>query len=233
MRVIGFMRQSVRVEYRQSRIRIISHTHRMPRASKSSNATTTTVAPVVDAALPVEGNVDAPPPSNPIKKRGKKRSKEDTESVVAEPAETTKKRRKIPKEAKKVRAKSAYSFFSSTFRTTETDASAPKVSLGEMSKKCAEAWAKLADKSEYESMAEADRARVSSIRAETAKPKRAPTAYIRFVTEERAKIAASDPSLSFSDLTRRCAEAWKALSTEEKEAWKPPPAAMDPSSQAS
>ena len=47
-------------------------------------------------------------------------------------------------------------------------------------------------------------------------PKKPQTAYLHFMNANRAEVKASDPFLSFGDLTKKLAEMWKALNEEER-----------------
>ena len=155
------------------------------------------------------------PPEDAGKKKKKKkrpRPEEEETTTVTEP-ETKAKKRKAPK---KPRVKSAYAFFVSAWHGSLDEADKKSATLGVLSKRCAEAWKALADKSEYEAKATADRARIQA----EAPPRRPLTAYLRFSIQERIKLKEAEPELTFPQISKRCGEAWKALAPEAKAAWK-------------
>ncbi|ELP89070.1 hypothetical protein EIN_165400 [Entamoeba invadens IP1] len=45
--------------------------------------------------------------------------------------------------------------------------------------------------------------------------------YLRFSQEKRAEVKEANPSLAPKDITKKIADLWKALSAEEKDAYKP------------
>lgn len=55
------------------------------------------------------------------------------------------------------------------------------------------------------------------VRGEEKGPKRARSAYIYFTSDKRAEVKAQNPELKFGDVTKKLAEAWKALSPEDKQ----------------
>ena len=55
---------------------------------------------------------------------------------------------------------------------------------------------------------------------EESKPKRPKTSYVLFSMEERQKISKEFPELKLGDISKKCGEAWKNLSEEEKNIWK-------------
>lgn len=116
---------------------------------------------------------------------------------------------------KKKRAKSAYSFFMAEFRGTDE---MKDVSLGEMSTKTSLAWKALTDKSKYEEMAA--NANQDTERDLPPKPKKAPSGFIRFSMQYRGTLKEEDPKIGFKEMSERCGAAWRALSQEEKDAWK-------------
>eukprot|EP00349_Pseudokeronopsis_sp_Brazil_P003013 CAMPEP_0202956542 /NCGR_PEP_ID=MMETSP1396-20130829/1050_1 /ASSEMBLY_ACC=CAM_ASM_000872 /TAXON_ID= /ORGANISM="Pseudokeronopsis sp., Strain Brazil" /LENGTH=72 /DNA_ID=CAMNT_0049673615 /DNA_START=48 /DNA_END=266 /DNA_ORIENTATION=+ len=56
--------------------------------------------------------------------------------------------------------------------------------------------------------------------AKADKPKRAPSPYINFCTEQRPKLKAANPDASFGDLGKMLGEQWKKLSDSEKAKYK-------------
>jgi len=53
-------------------------------------------------------------------------------------------------------------------------------------------------------------------KAKTDKPKRAPSPYINFCTEQRPKLKEAHPDATFGDLGKMLGEQWKKLSDAEK-----------------
>ena len=184
----------------------------MPRASKSSPSPRQAPPPAAEVTPPVPAAEDASPHAPPA------------------PA----KKRKAPPPKKAKRAKSAYTFFCAEYAVQQADSSVP---FGEMSKRCSQAWKALEDKSKYEQMAEQARLEAAAAApppeaaAESApkakKEKRAPSGYILFCKEKRPLYAGADPNLKFGELSKRCSEAWKALTDEERASYKPVAASAD------
>lgn len=177
----------------------------MVRATKASVKTVAEPpcdAPPAEPPVPCDAASPAQPPA-PCDEP----AKEASTKGKAKPAKTI---------AKKERAKSAYTYFAAEWR--KDNASATPGSLGDTSKRCAAAWKEVEDKSKYEAMAREDKAR--RVAAAPPKPKRAASAFLRFCSAERPKLKASEPELDFKGLSQRLGAAWKALTDEERGAWK-------------
>ncbi len=100
----------------------------------------------------------------------------------------------------------------------------PTLSLGEVSKKCGEAWAALDDHVKITWKDKAEQIK-NSKKEESNEPvvekkKRKPSNYLCFSMEYRKTVIESEPGLSLGEVSKRCGEAWKKLSAEEKETWK-------------
>ena len=112
---------------------------------------------------------------------------------------------------KKVRAKSAYSFFVADFRKSK-----PDLKFGDVTKEAASAWATCADKTVFEAQAKA----FNDARAPVdAKTKRPPSAYILFACDYRSKLKHEQPELSFKELSQMCGSKWKSMLEEERQGW--------------
>jgi high mobility group protein 2-like 1 len=163
------------------------------------------------------------------------------DSSSAAPAATKVKKRgvkgKIDKNEKKrksgTRTPSSYVLFSMEYRKT-VSAESPDLSLGEVSKKCGEAWGQLSvdDKAVWKEKADKCKAekvalqKLENPEATTDKPKRKPSSYLCFSMEYRKKVIEENATLSLGDISKRCGAAWKELPEEEKEMWKKKAAEM-------
>lgn len=94
-----------------------------------------------------------------------------------------------------------------------------KMSLPDQSRKIAGMWATLTDKSQYEELANCDRARYNSEMEQYTPPykiKRPRSSYAFFMKNNRASVAAKNPAKSPRELMVDIACAWKTLTTEER-----------------
>lgn len=101
----------------------------------------------------------------------------------------------------------------------------PTLGLGEVSKKCGEAWSALNEEDKKIWTTKAEGLRAESLAAHTKivgdpKPKRRMSSYLCFSIEERKKILAGNPGLTLGEISKKCGESWKALSDADKEQWK-------------
>tara|TARA_B100000475_G_C14966258_1_gene301982 strand:- start:549 stop:914 length:366 start_codon:yes stop_codon:yes gene_type:complete len=101
----------------------------------------------------------------------------------------------------------------------------PELSLGNVSKKCGEAWSALSAevKAEWKAKADALKLEKSVTIAENSEPlkkKRKPSSYLCFSMEYRKKVIQEEPNLSLGDVSKKCGAAWKSLTEDEREAWK-------------
>ena len=128
-----------------------------------------------------------------------------------------------PPAKKRKRPPSAFQLFATEERA-RLRAAEPELAFGEATRRCAAAWKALADRAPFEARAAEARA-AHEAALPPKRPKRAPTAFIRFSAEERKRLRAAEPELAFGEVARRCAAAWKALDDEARRAWAPPPAA--------
>ena len=145
----------------------------------------------------------------PSKPRKKRKTDEETKS----------------KKSKKPRAPSSYVLFAIEYRNSHKEENKEKT-LGEVSKLCGEAWKKLSDdeKGHWKSKSDALRVELEKsippVSEEEKKPKRSPTSYVLFSMEERQKILKEYPNLKLGEVSKKCGEAWKALTDEKRNEWK-------------
>ena len=163
---------------------------------------------------------------------------EDTEQPVIETSKVesdptpekaakvkTRKRKAETKKKGAPRAPSSYVLFSMEFRSTNKDKYS-ELSLGDVSKKCGEAWQTLSEeeKNVWKEKSNAKRKELlDSIPVSEVEPKKAkrqPSSYVLFALQERKKILSEFPSLKLGEVSKKCGEAWQALSDEDKNAWK-------------
>lgn len=133
---------------------------------------------------------------------------------------------KKPRKAKTgTRTPSSYVLFSMDYRKV-ISAENPELSLGEVSKKCGEAWSTLDDVSKADWKLKADalknekRSAIAAVDTEEPKKKRKPSSYLCFSMMHRKVVLEAEPGLSLADVSRRCGAAWKELSDEQKNEWK-------------
>lgn len=190
----------------------------MPPKRKRASKTEETIAPVVNE--PEE-------PKEEILEDVVKTVEDTVTSDMVAPSKPKKKRKTSDeaknKKVKKPRAPSSYVLFAIDYRSTRKEEHKNK-SLGETSKLCGEAWKSLSDdeKAIWKSKSDALRAEIEKAQpvVEEKKPKRSPTSYVLFSMEERQKILKEFPDLKLGDISKKCGEAWKALSDEKRNEWK-------------
>jgi len=197
---------------------------------KDDQSTVSSVAPSV-----AQSDVSIP------KKRAKKEKKvvdTDTAETTTEVSEVTsseiapasevvvtkkEKKKRKPNKKKGIRAPSSYVLFSMEYRK-EVSSQFPELSLGEVSKKCGEAWSALSSEVQAEWKAKSDALKAEKnahlTETEVPKKKRKPSSYLCFSMEHRKKVIEEEPNLSLGDVSKKCGAAWKNLSDEEKETWK-------------
>lgn len=124
---------------------------------------------------------------------------------------------KPAKPAKKARKVSAYDLFRGEF-TTRAKESDTAVPFGELSKQCAQAWAQLEDKTEWQTRADAMHA--ERIKDEPPKVKRPPTAWMNFLQHYRG--VHKDKNYSVPEFAQHAGAEWKTMSDEAKTQWKTP-----------
>lgn len=183
-----------------------------PKKDKKKRAKET--EPEVSAA---ESAPAAPPP----KKKARKK-KDDSAVVDAKAAaqddgapEVVPEEKTEPKKADKKKAprrKSAFDLFRASFYETNRGNG---VEFQEMNKLCCAEWKELgeASKAEWE-------AKRAELYPPSDKPKKPPTAWMRFMTDFRTKLNAAGEKVSVPEATKRASEAWKALDAEAKASWK-------------
>jgi hypothetical protein len=144
----------------------------------------------------------------------------ESPSETNKPKNTTKAEKTIKKKSKSTRTPSSYVLFSMEYRK-EIGKEFPKLSLGEVSKKCGEKWSSLSDeeKSEWKSKADVLRAESNPVK-EAPEKKRKPSSYLMFSMEYRKVVTQESPELSLGEISKRCGAKWKELSEEEKNSWK-------------
>lgn len=192
----------------------------MPRGKK--NVTSEKVVPTepmkTDEPVVAEPPVVTPPEVTTVvpdkvvnvKKSSTKRSKKETEIV---------------KPIKKKRAPSSYVLFTMKHRNVVI-AENPDLKLGEVSKKCGEAWSQLSDEEKAKWKAESDivkkKLEENQAPEEPTKvvKKRGPSAYLLFAMAQRDSIIKEEPNLKLGDVSKKCGLLWRNLSEEEKNVWK-------------
>lgn len=165
------------------------------------------------------------------KKKVKNESSSEAPPVAAPPevessevsSEKKKKKKKIEKKRKTgTRTPSSYVLFSMEQRKLVTTQS-PGLSLGEVSKKCGELWKALNedDKKVWKDKADVlKQEKLATLPPPEEKKKRKPSNYLCFSMQHRNVVLQNEPGLSLGEVSKRCGEAWKQLSDEEKSSWK-------------
>ena len=190
------------------------------KATEEPPAPAPETAPPAPASVPQEPVVAAAAPAEPAPPKAKRASKKKAAAPPPEPEEVAEtapppaKRKK--KEAKKPRAKSAYSFFAGEYRGTLE----PNLPFSEVSRLCGEAWKGVEDKSKWTKMAEESNQAMRDA-LPPAPPKRPVSGYIAFSVAKRRELKEANPEMTFKGLSGECAKLWKALTKEEQAAWKP------------
>ena len=159
----------------------------------------------------VENDPLPSPPKVKPTKRTKKQKGAGVDTLLS-PDPTAKPATQIKKH-KPPRARSAYAHFFVDFRKTMDPGTA--TTLGAISTQCSVAWKALEDKSQYMDMASTSRALCHA----NDPPKRPPSAYIRYCSAERPSIKATDPDISFADMSKRLGAGWRALTDEARLEW--------------
>ena len=200
----------------------------MPKTSKNANKRVTKTA--VDVSEPMETETVAPAPE-PAPAPEVTSPPETSETKVVQ----VKKPRKGKIEKKRKtgnRTPSSYVLFSMEYRKT-VSAENPDLSLGEVSKKCGEAWGQLSadEKSTWKAKADDCKEKKAAMQKaevgdEPEKKKRKPSSYLCFSMEYRKKVIAENANLSLGEVSKQCGAAWKELSEDEKAVWKDKAAAM-------
>jgi len=134
-------------------------------------------------------------------------------------AQKEKDAKKAAKENKPKRARSAYTFFVSANRAS-IQAKNPSFDFKELAKAVAEEWrnCKGAERAKFEEMARKDKLRSEAERAafKSNKPKRAMSAYMFFVKENRKHIKAQHPEMTFAEVGKALGHAWKHCNQEHR-----------------
>ncbi|XP_039859502.1 deoxyribonuclease 1 like 4, tandem duplicate 1 isoform X2 [Simochromis diagramma] len=138
--------------------------------------------------------------------------------------------------AKKPKGKTpAYAFFVVDFyKEHKKKHPGAKVILTEVSKLCSEKWKSMSpeEKAKFEEMAKNDKRRydqemksyVPPAGAKKGKkkkkdpnaPKKPPSAFLIFTSEQREKIKVDNPGISITDIAKKFGEMWKKMSTTDK-----------------
>ena len=203
----------------------------MPKTSKNATKRVTKTA-VEEVSEPMETETAPAPAPAPVP------APAPEPEVTSPPKETkvveVKKRKgKIEKKRKTGnRTPSSYVLFSMEYRKT-VSAENPDLSLGEVSKKCGEAWGQLSadEKSTWKAKADDCKEKKAAMQKaevgdEPEKKKRKPSSYLCFSMEYRKKVIAENANLSLGEVSKQCGAAWKELSDDEKAVWKDKAAAM-------
>lgn len=145
-------------------------------------------------------------------------------SSVAPTKTIEKKVRKNAKQTKNTssRTPSSYVLFSMEYRK-EVAKNFPDLTLGEVSKKCGEKWGEITEDEKMVWKNKSDVMKKERNPVDTnaePKKKRKPSSYLCFSMEHRKLVVEKEPTLTLGDISKRCGDAWKQLSDEEKEKWK-------------
>ena len=134
-----------------------------------------------------------------------------------------KKARKNAKTKKcSTRAPSSYVLFSMEYRKEVKEANI-EMGFRDVSKKCGEKWSSLSndEKAYWKDKSDTLKQERNPVVVDTEpKKKRKPSSYLRFYMDHRKLVVQTEPSLKLGEISKRCGEAWKQLSNDEKEAWK-------------
>ena len=166
-------------------------------------------------------HIPLPPLLNSLVAKAKKKALEVRKRKAKKAkAEKARAKKKADKEAKPKRARSAYTFFVSANRSKIKNAN-PDYDFKALAKAVADAWANCSgsQREHYERLAEDDKER--SIRERAAfrsqKPKRAMSAYMFFVKENRKHIKTQHPEMTFAEVGKALGHAWKHCQPSHKE----------------
>lgn len=137
-----------------------------------------------------------------------------------------KKRRKKSITQTKKRGPSSYVLFSMEHRKNIIKED-PTMGLGDVSKKCGEAWKELDETTKDEWRAKADKIREEIKQeyeaANPPKKKRTPSNYILFSIDYRKKLIAETPDMSIGECSKKCGAVWATMTEEQKNEWKAKP----------
>ena len=209
----------------------------MPKTKGAGNKRSTKT-PVVEVGEPMETETTVEPPLSEAESQVEAPSASPPKTASSSPKETkvveVKKRKgKIEKKRKTgTRTPSSYVLFSMEYRKTVSSEN-PDLSLGEVSKKCGEAWGQLSVDEKNVWKLKADSCKEEKAAQQKAeigdvpeKKKRKPSSYLCFSMEHRKKVIAENANLSLGEVSKRCGAAWKELNEEEKSIWKTKAAEM-------
>lgn len=142
------------------------------------------------------------------------------QAVVEKSSVPPKIKKKYKRKQNHQKTPSSYLLFSMEHRKTVIEGN-PELTLGEISKKCGEAWALLDDETKSKWKSHAEELKKEAIEnAPPQKPKKKPSSYLMFAMEHRKKVVGEFPELTLGEVSKKCGQAWGELSTEEKEVWK-------------
>eukprot|EP00948_MAST-09A_sp_MAST-9A-sp1_P001320 g1320.t1 len=129
-------------------------------------------------------------------------------------------KKKREKASKPKRARSAYTFFVSANRS-KIQMKNPNWNFKELAKAVADQWKACGpeDRAHYEELAMKDKIRSEKEREafRSSKPKRAMSAYMFFVKENRKHIKDNHPEMSFAEVGKALGHAWKHCVKEHRE----------------
>ena len=194
----------------------------MPRKSKSA------------APPPVQQGTAAAPPAPPAPEStvGSTVEVESVvesvvESAIASVASTSVARKKRPRKAAATkRTPSSYVLFSMQHRKSILEKD-PLLKLPDISRECGRAWKALSDverKPWDDEAAALKQARseqlVASMADQPAKKKKPMTSFLLFSREQSKQVKAATPDMRMGDVAKEVGARWRALATEEKDAWK-------------
>lgn len=129
---------------------------------------------------------------------------------------------------------SAYAYFVKTCREEHNKKNpGVTVNFSEFSKKCSERWKTMSpkEKTKFEDLAKQDKARYEQEmmhynpgkkgsrkqKKDPNAPRRPPSGFFLFCSEERPSIKAQNPSLGIGDVAKKLGEMWNNLSDSEKQ----------------
>lgn len=133
-------------------------------------------------------------------------------AIEKEKLKQAKMKKKMEKANKPKRARSAYTFFVSANRS-KIQKRNPEWNFKDLAKAVAAEWKKCVGKERehYERLAKQDKERSENERENfrSRKPKRAMSAYMFFVKENRRHIKAEHPDMTFAEVGKALGHAWK------------------------
>jgi len=159
-------------------------------------------------------------------RRERERNKKQKEKQKVARAEEREADRAVKEELARMpkRAKSAFMFFSIDKRPSVSAAN-KGISVLDISRKLGEQWKALSEEGRkvYKEKALVDKDRSKRERTEyekTLPPKRNPSPYILFLKDVRPKVKAENEKAPVTEIAKKVAVLWNALSASEKEAYK-------------